>query len=114
MKKSSNLCGFLGIVLVTVLSLTSSLVFGQTCKEEFRGKIAWDEKGQIALRNPEGARADLVENGIMLADDGTISGVSEAIFSFPEGLILHVELSYSGTYTEETLGTSTEEKNVCS
>jgi hypothetical protein len=98
----------LGILLVTVLSLNSSLVFGKTCKEEFRGKIAWDEKGQIAL--PGGARADLVENGIMLADDGTLSGVSEAIFSFPEGIlsdtspefIMHVELSYyDGTYTEE-------------
>jgi hypothetical protein len=72
------------------------LVFGGTCDDEFRGKISWDEKGQIAL--PMGAKADLVENGIMRANNGSISGVSEAIFSFPEQFIMHVRLRYEGTY----------------
>jgi hypothetical protein len=80
------------------------LVFGGTCDDEFRGKISWDEKGQIAL--PGGAKADLVENGIMRARNGSINGVSEAIFSFPEGIlptefIMHVRLRYEGTYESE-------------
>ena len=104
MKKSGSASKGLGIFLVATLSLTSSLAFGGKCDDEFRGKISWDEKGQIALR--EGAKADLVENGIMRANDGGISGVSEAIFSFPrnglgEGapeIIMHVRLRYEGAY----------------
>ena len=107
MKKSSSFCRGLGFFLVTILSLSSSLVFGGTCDDEFRGKISWDEKGQIAL--PGGAKADLVENGIMRARNGSINGVSEAIFSFPEGIlfekapefIMHVRLRYEGTYESE-------------
>jgi hypothetical protein len=79
--------------------LSSSLVFGGTCDDEFRGKISWDEKGQIAL--PMEAKADLVENGIMRANNGSIRGVSEAIFSFPEQFIMHVRLRYEGTYESE-------------
>lgn len=109
MKKGTNPCRFLGLLMITGLSLTSSLVFGATCKEDFRGKISWDETGQIALL-PGGARADLVENGIMMADNEMVNGESEAVFSFPKGILspvspaftMHVRLSYSdGTYTYE-------------
>ena len=104
MKKGSSACKGLGFFLVAILSLTSSLAFGGDCDDEFRGKISWDEKGQIAL--PGGAKADLVENGIMRAKNGSISGVSEAIFSFPKNVlgegapefIMHVRLRYSGVY----------------
>jgi hypothetical protein len=107
MQMRSNSCSGLGFLLVTILSLSSSLVFGGTCDDEFRGKISWDEKGQIAL--PMGAKADLVENGIMRARNGSINGVSEAIFSFPKGIlfeeapefIMHVRLRYEGTYESE-------------
>ena len=61
------------------------------------------------LRLPMGAKADLVENGIMRANNGSINGVSEAIFSFPKGIlfeeapefIMHVRLRYDGNYQSE-------------